>query len=310
MSTASPAEVGPPVAGGPVSSARSAAGRPSGPSRTKIAITGVTRRFHVAGDVVVEALGPIDLEIAEGEFVCLVGPSGCGKSTLLRSIAGLTAPSTGQIDLEVDLDGRSPLAMVFQDYGIYPWKTVESNVRFGLQLAGVPRAEARARARVWLERLRLSDFAKAYPHTLSGGMRQRVAIARALAVEPQILLMDEPFAALDAQLREVLQDELLALWQADRRTVVFVTHSLEEALVLGDRVVVMSNRPGRIVESYRVPFERPRSGALRNDPAFGAARAHLWQLLREEIDVPGERRSGEEVGDGPGRDGWRRGEGA
>ena len=263
---------------------RSPVPEPSAPP-SKISIRAATRRFSGVRGAEVHALGPVDIEIAEGEFVCLVGPSGCGKSTLLRSIAGLTKPSSGEIDIEVnDAKGKQPIAMVFQDYGIYPWKTVESNVRFGLQLAGVSRSEARERVAKWLDRLRLSDFAKAYPHTLSGGMRQRVAIARALAVEPQILLMDEPFAALDAQLREVLQEELLALWQADRRTVVFVTHSLEEALVLGDRVLVMSNRPGRIVASIKVPFDRPRTGGLRNDPLFGELRAHLWDLLRAEIE--------------------------
>jgi NitT/TauT family transport system ATP-binding protein len=264
-----------------------------------ISIRGVTRRFNGSGGREVDALGPIDLEIAWGEFVCLVGPSGCGKSTLLRALAGLCLPSTGEIDVTARLDGGHVISMVSQDYGIYPWKTVESNVRFGLQLAGVGRKDAKARVSFWLERLHLTDFAKAYPHTLSGGMRQRVAIARALAVEPQILLMDEPFAALDAQLREVLQEELLALWQADRRTVVFVTHSLEEALVLGDRVVVMSSRPGRLVASLEVPFERPRTGASRNDPRFGEVRGQLWELLKNEIE-PSAVAAGGRSGDGAG----------
>jgi NitT/TauT family transport system ATP-binding protein len=271
------------------------AGRRTAGSR--ISIRAVTRHFSGAGGTDVHALGPIDLDIADGEFVCLVGPSGCGKSTLLRSIAGLCPPSSGEIDIEVPVHDHQPIAMVFQDYGIYPWKTVESNVRFGLQLAKVDRREAKERVARWLERLHLADFAKAYPHTLSGGMRQRVAIARALVVEPQILLMDEPFAALDAQLREVLQDDLLALWQADRRTVVFVTHSLEEALVLGDRVAVMSSRPGRVVASLEVPFERPRTGAARNDPRFGEVRAQLWELLRTEIEPVG-RDNGKEPADG------------
>jgi NitT/TauT family transport system ATP-binding protein len=253
------------------------------PARSKVSIRGTHCRFTGKRGSEVHAFGPVDLEIGDGEFLCLIGPSGCGKSTLLRAIAGLVVPNAG--DIEIAVEGtRPPIAMVFQDYGIYPWKTVEANVRFGLQLTGVSRQETKRRVDKWLEALRLQDFAKAYPHTLSGGMRQRVAIARALAVEPQILLMDEPFAALDAQLREVLQDELLALWQADRRTVVFVTHSLEEAIVLGDRVAVMSSRPGRIVDVVDVPFDRPRTGALRNQAEFGQLRGQLWQLLQSEIE--------------------------
>jgi NitT/TauT family transport system ATP-binding protein len=174
--------------------------------------------------------------------------------------------------------------MVFQDYSIYPWKTVLANARVGLDVGGVPRKEGDERARRWLERLGLGEFLDAYPDTLSGGMRQRVSIARALAVEPEILLMDEPFAALDAQLRTILQDELLAIWQADRRTVVFVTHSLEEAILLGDRVVVMSARPGRLVADVPVTFDRPRSPALRGEPEFAALEQQVWEVLRGEVD--------------------------
>ncbi|MEU8785675.1 ABC transporter ATP-binding protein [Streptomyces sp. NPDC048637] len=228
------------------------------------------------------ALGPVDAEIAPGECVCVVGPSGCGKSTLLRIAAGLLRPTEGELELRVSA-GR-PAAMIFQDYGIYDWKTVLSNVRFGLDLQRVPRKEADERARSWLARMGLADFAGAYPATLSGGMRQRVALARALAVEPEILLMDEPFAALDAQLRTVLQDELLDLTQTTRTTTLFITHSLEEALVLGDRVLVMSARPGRIIAERRPPFGRPRTGDVRATPEFTALKAELWQLLRDEVD--------------------------
>lgn len=248
-------------------------------SEPKIQATGVERWFDE-----VHALGPLDVEIEEGEFVCVVGPSGCGKSTFLRIVAGLAAPSEGDVTLSLTKSHRAPIAMVFQDYGIYPWKTVEANVRFNLDVTGTPRSEGRERARFWLDKLGLLDFAGHYPGALSGGMRQRVAIARALAVEPEILLMDEPFAALDAQLREVLQDELLAICQADRRTVLFVTHSLEEALVLGDRVIVMSARPGTVIASMPVPFERPRSPEVRNTAAFGEMRQELWNHLRAEVD--------------------------
>jgi NitT/TauT family transport system ATP-binding protein len=247
----------------------------------KITARAVERTFD-AGRV--QALGPLDLEIDDGEFVTIVGPSGCGKSTFLRIVAGLIPPSAGTIELSV-ADQRHATAMVFQDYSIYPWKKVLDNVRFGLDVAGVPKREGNERARKYLSRIGLADRADSYPSTLSGGMRQRVAIARALAVEPEILLMDEPFAALDAQLRQVLQDELLELWQADRRTVLFVTHSLEEAILLADRVVVMSARPGKILEIQRVPFPRPRHADIRNTPEFVELQAKLWGLLRTEVEA-------------------------
>jgi NitT/TauT family transport system ATP-binding protein len=233
------------------------------------------------GQGALQALGPLNLTVATGEFVCIVGPSGCGKSTMLRIVAGLVRPTAGRV--EVRANSAHPASMIFQDYGIYPWKTVAANVRFGLDVQGVPRREGRERARLWLDRMRLADFANAYPGQLSGGMRQRVAIARALAVEPEILLMDEPFAALDAQLRTILQDELLAICQAEQRTVLFVTHSLEEAIVLGDRVVVMSARPGRILAERRPPFPRPRSADVRESAEFAAFKAELWHLLRGEV---------------------------
>ncbi|WP_406414110.1 ABC transporter ATP-binding protein [Streptomyces sp. NBC_01614] len=228
----------------------------------------------------VHALGPLDLTVTPGEFVCVVGPSGCGKSTLLRIAAGLLRPSTGT--LEIRTSSSRPAAMIFQDYGIYDWKSVRANVRFGLDIQRVPRREANARADDWLARMGLSDFAAAYPATLSGGMRQRVAIARALAVEPELLLMDEPFAALDAQLRTILQDELLDITQSLRTTTLFITHSLEEAIVLGDRVLVMSARPGRIIAEHRPPFARPRTGDIRATPEFTALKSELWDLLRKE----------------------------
>ena len=254
-------------------------------SEAKISARGVERYFKAETDNPVHALGPFDLDIAEGEFVCIVGPSGCGKSTFLRICAGLIRPSGGEVEIRASGRSATPISMVFQDYSIYPWKTVEGNVRFGLDVTGVPRKEAKNRARQWLDRLGLIDFADAYPGTLSGGMRQRVSIARAMAVEPEILLMDEPFAALDAQLRQLLQDELLEIWQADRRTVLFITHSLEEAIVLGDRVVVMTARPGRLLESVAVPFERPRTPELRAAPEFNDFKAELWGHLKQEVEA-------------------------
>lgn len=253
------------------------------PEGVKINATNVERSFR-AKRADVQALGPFDLTVGEGEFVCLVGPSGCGKSTFLRIVAGLVNPSRGSVEIAPREKSRAAVAMVFQDYSIFPWKTVEANVRLGLDLAGVPRRESRERVRHWLDRLGLADFADAYPATLSGGMRQRVSIARALAIEPEILLMDEPFAALDAQLRLLLQEELLSLWEADRRTVIFVTHSLDEAILLGDRVLVMTARPGKLLADYRVPFGRPRSGTLRGTSEFAALEQQIWEVLRGEVN--------------------------
>ncbi|MEU5683993.1 mannosyltransferase [Streptomyces venezuelae] len=248
----------------------------------KLRARAVTRTFGRAAGAV-HALGPVDLDVAPGEFTCVVGPSGCGKSTLLRIAAGLLRPSSGELSIRTS--ARRPVAMIFQDYGIYDWKTVQANVRFGLDIQKIPRREANARATRWLTRMGLAAFADAYPATLSGGMRQRVAIARALAVEPEILLMDEPFAALDAQLRTILQDELLALTQATETTTLFITHSLEEAIVLGDRVLVMSAGPGRFIAERRPPFARPRTGAVRSAPEFTALKSELWELLRGEVGV-------------------------
>jgi NitT/TauT family transport system ATP-binding protein len=247
----------------------------------KIRATGVERLFD-SGRHSLAALGPVDLDIHEGEFVCLVGPSGCGKSTLLRIIGGLLAPSKGEIGISTR--SRQATAMVFQEYSIFPWKTVEANIRFGLDVARIPKAERTRRARELAGRVGIGDFLDAYPATLSGGMKQRVSIARALAVEPEVLLMDEPFAALDAQMRLVMQDQLLELWESDRRTVVFVTHSLEEAILLGDRVIVMSARPGRILRDLQSPFPRPRRPEIRGEPAFGALQEEVWELLRGEVE--------------------------
>lgn len=248
-----------------------------------IVTSGVERRF-VTRHSLVHALGPIDLSVGRGEFVAIVGPSGCGKSTLLRTVAGLSPPSAGRIDIRRE-DPATPLcSMVFQDYGIFPWKTVLANVRLPLDIARVPRRAADARARDWIARTGVAGFESAYPATLSGGMRQRVALARAFVANPEVLLMDEPFAALDAQLRLILQQELLRVWEAHRRTVLFVTHSIDEALLLADRVVVMSSRPGRVLDDIPVPFARPRTRAARTTAEFGELEEHIWQLLKAEVE--------------------------
>ncbi|MDI2098695.1 ABC transporter ATP-binding protein [Ruicaihuangia caeni] len=233
------------------------------------------------GRTQVPALDNVDAHIYDGEFLTIVGPSGCGKSTLLRMINGLQRPSEGAVEISKSSTDRPLTSMVFQDYSVYPWMNVFDNVSLGLARSGLPKPEKHSRVRVWLDRLDLGKFESAYPSELSGGMLQRVAIARALVAEPEILLMDEPFAALDAQLRRRLQEELLEIVGDAGRTVVFVTHSLEEAILLGDRVLVMSARPGRIVDSVDIPFDRPRDPELRKSPEFRDLEERLWLMLKE-----------------------------
>jgi len=237
------------------------------------------------------ALGPLDLAVCAGEFVCVVGPSGCGKSTLLRIIAGLDAPTGGTLTLADEPATEQPFnSMVFQGDSTFPWLTVHGNVEYGLRMRGLGLRERDEIVHGMLRTVRLTKFADAYPYQLSGGMRQRVALARALANDPQILLMDEPFGALDAQNRTLLQDELLQLWEGSdigsRKTIIFVTHAIDEALVLADRVLVMSAAPGRIKEELIVPFARPRQVyELKRNPAFGELEFRIWQALRDEVDA-------------------------
>ncbi len=234
----------------------------------------------------IDALGPLDLDIERGQFVSVVGPSGCGKSTLARVLAGLAEPSAGTVALAAQTRGAvTPSAIVFQDHAIFPWKTVLENIAFGLVVSGIPRADADARARGWVRRMGLSGFEDAYPASLSGGMQQRVGVARALAVEPDLLVMDEPFGSLDALLRDILIEELLGLHHELRCTVVFITHSLEEALILSDRVIVLSARPGQVLADRVVPFARPRSLDVRDEPEFGHLRQELWHILRSQVDA-------------------------
>ena len=225
----------------------------------------------------VTALQAVSLEIPQGEFVSLLGPSGCGKSTLLAMLAGLDAPTDGRTTVE----GR--VGMVFQEAALFPWRSIRDNVAFGLEMQGVSRTERNERAADLLRRVHLSRFANAFPHELSGGMRQRAAIARALATEPDVLLMDEPFGSLDAQTRSLLQEELLTLWQGSGRTVVFVTHSLDEALLLSDRIVLLSARPGRVIGDYRVSAARPRDPA--EDAELAGLRHSLSGALAREVNL-------------------------
>lgn len=230
------------------------------------------------------AVDDFTLEVAEGEFLAIVGPSGCGKSTFLRMLAGLEEVSSGQLSIRPGADRNKPLnSVVFQEYAIFPWKTVIQNVAFGLQMRGVSEKERMDVARSWLDRVGLAKFADHYPHQISGGMKQRVSIVRALANDPEVLLMDEPLGALDAQTRVVLQEELLRIWEETRKTVVYITHSLDEAVLLGDRVVLMSAQPGRILNVYDIEIPRPRSIDTMNLPAFAEYRAAIWQRLSAEV---------------------------
>src|SRR5215470_421152 len=235
-------------------------------------------------DGTVVAFHQLSLAVTAQEILCVVGPSGCGKTTLLRCIAGLTDLSGGRLVVNGEPVAGAPpgVAMVFQHFGLLPWKTVYENAAFGLAMAGTPAATIRERVGHYLSLAGLSGFEKHYPYQLSGGMQQRVGLVRALAMNPSVLLMDEPFAALDAQTREILQEELLQLMERpeERKTMVFITHSIDEAILLGDRIAVMSARPGRIKEMLEVPFGHPRDGnALRADPRFGEMRAHIWKQL-------------------------------
>jgi len=230
------------------------------PGTPKLAARGVSKTFRNARGGVVSALGEVDLSIADGEFVCLIGPSGCGKTTLLNLFAGLDRPDTGEILMDGQPVTRpSPQrAVLFQDPALFPWLSVRANVEFALELIGVPKSERADRAMGWLRRVHLGRFANAQPHELSGGMRSRAALARALACQPQVLLADEPFAALDAQTREILQGELQEVWSETRNTFVFVTHNVREAVFLADRVVLMSAPPGTFVAEHRITTPRPR----------------------------------------------------
>ncbi|HVK21106.1 MAG TPA: ABC transporter ATP-binding protein [Actinokineospora sp.] len=254
-----------------------------------ISFRGITKRFPVKDGrsrsdfTAVEA---IDLDIDRGEFVVLVGPSGCGKSTLLDLLGGLTAPSDGEIVLDgTPVTGPGlDRGIVFQQYALLPWRTALGNVEFGLEATGVPRRERTERAQEFLDLVGLTGFEQRHPHELSGGMRQRVAIARSLAYDPAVLLMDEPFAALDAQTRESLQDELLRIWERTGKTIVFITHSIDEAVYLGQRVAVLTSRPGRIKQIVRIDLgDRAGQPDLRSSPDFARYRHQIWDLLRDEV---------------------------
>ncbi len=253
---------------------------PQAAADAHIAVRGVSKRFPIPGGEVI-ALKDIDLSIGKGEFVCLLGPSGCGKSTLLNAVAGFSNPTAGTITVE----GRTIVApgpdrgMVFQEYALFPWMTVAQNVAFGLEIKGMPRADIKTRVDELLVMLKLADFRDRFPKDLSGGMRQRVAIARVLALDPPVLLMDEPFGALDSLTRRSLQDELLRIWAQMKKTIIFVTHSIEESIYLADRIVVMTYRPGTIKADVHVEMPRPRDSSTQ---PFNDLKRQLSVLVTEE----------------------------
>jgi len=255
-------------------------------SAPKILVRDVTKVFPAAGrgQEPFTALGGVSLEIADHEFVTLVGPSGCGKSTLLNILAGLETPSGGRALVDGrPVDGPGPeRGVIFQQYALFPWLTVRENVEFGLRSAGVPKKERRERAAHFIRLVGLEQFADALPKTLSGGMKQRCAIARAYAVNPSILLMDEPFGALDALTRVRLQEQLLQTWSSDRRTVMFITHDVDEAVFLANRVIVMAARPGRIHEVVDVDLPYPRTEEVRLSPEFAELRNRVWQAVHHQ----------------------------
>lgn len=254
-------------------------------ARDKIVVERASKLF-LEGTVV--AFRNVELEVRSNEVLCIVGPSGCGKTTLLRCIGGLLAPSAGQIliDGEVVDSPRSGVAIVFQHFGLLPWKTVVDNVAFGLRMASAPRQQVAEQVDRYIALVGLKGFERHYPYQLSGGMQQRVGLARALAIQPEILLMDEPFASVDAQTREVLQEELLQLNERERKTMVFITHSIDEAILLGDRVAVMTTRPGQVKEILPIDFARPRDPAqVRAQGRYTEMRNHIWEELRPTVVV-------------------------
>lgn len=226
----------------------------------------------------IEALHDVTFSVRGGEFVCIVGPSGCGKTTLLKIIAGLISPTRGRVQ-----PSPNPNAMVFQDQGLFPWMNVLDNVAFGLEMRGVPRGTRNPLAQSFIEGMGLGSFSKNYPHELSVGMRQRVGIARAFVTDPPLLLMDEPFASLDAQTKRVMQEQLLTLWRDHRKSVVYVTHDIEEAILLGDRVMVMTGRPGRILAEIPVPLSRPRQLDDIDRSEIQELKSHIWKMLEPQV---------------------------
>ncbi|HET8562586.1 MAG TPA: ABC transporter ATP-binding protein [Candidatus Binatia bacterium] len=257
----------------------------------KIVIRNLTKTYS-GGEVV--ALQDINIEVKPYESLCILGPSGCGKTTLLRIIDCLIARDCGEvvIDGEPVTEPRTDVAMVFQHFGLFPWKTLDENIAFGLELRRRQRPDKTAMVQRYIELMGLKGFEKSYPHQLSGGMQQRAGLARALAINPSLLLMDEPFGSLDAQTREMMQEELLRILESEKKTLIFVTHSIDEAILLGDRIVMMSRRPGRVRDILPVDIPRPRKIlSVRSHPRYIELRNSIWEMLKQDLDRNGTERS-------------------
>ncbi len=251
-----------------------------------VTVERVGKRYQDRRGRDVIALEDVSFSAASQEFLAILGPSGCGKSTLLGLVAGLLPASAGEIFFEGERGAGRPLpATVFQEFALFPWRTAQANVELGLEELGLPAGERRLRARRHIEQMGLRGFEDKYPHQLSGGMRQRVGIARALAVDPAVLLMDEPFSALDAQTRTLLMEELLALWERTRKTILYVTHNIQEAVFMADRVLVLSRRPGRVLDTVAIDLPRPRTEAMVGDPIFVRAADRIWKLIRSQAEA-------------------------
>ncbi len=262
----------------------------SGSDNGAVEVHGVNKAFRgQAGGENLKVLDDISISFERGTFTCVVGPSGCGKSTLLRIIDGLIPPDSGGVVIGGERVRKPSLdrGFVFQQFNLLPWRTVQGNIEFGLENLGVKKDERRRRAKDVIKFVSLEGFERYFPGQLSGGMQQRVGLARALALDPSILLMDEPFGSVDDQTRMLLQDELLGIWERDQKTVIFVTHDIEEALYLADQVVVMRARPSRVVRTIDVPFERPRDEGIRGSPEMGSLKQAIWNELKTGATVEG-----------------------
>lgn len=254
----------------------------------KLEVRGVSKSFRRPDGQLLPVVQGLSLTVANLEFLALVGPSGCGKSTLLRLIDGLIPCDSGTILLDgKDVTG-SPgegRGMVFQTFDLFPWRTALGNVEFGLEVKGIPKGQRTEISRHYVQLVGLAGFEDSYPHQLSGGMQQRVGLARAFAVQPEVLLMDEPFGALDVQTRDILQDELLRIWEQEQKTVIFVTHGIEEAIYLADRIIVFSPRPARPERIIPVPLPRPRREDMKTEPAFLELRREIWEILKKGVRI-------------------------
>lgn len=256
------------------------------PQASRISISSL-RKVYGSGENKVVAIDDVNLEIREGEFFCILGPSGCGKSTLLRILSGLIDANGGTLEIDDDDIGDDEFlsSMVFQEYGIFPWKSVMENVSFGLKMKGVEKDEREQTAQKYIDKVNLSGFEDSYPHQLSGGMKQRVGIARAFANDPDILFLDEPFGALDAQTKQILQTELLSIWNESKKTAVYITHDIDEALILADRIGVMTSRPGSIKEVIDNELDRPRDREIRSSNRYSELHDQVWEILRDEVQA-------------------------